>query len=101
MKRLTITLVLAACGTNETPQPMPVPTLPECVPNRDGEITADELPLALGASVAYYTGANRTIAQAGTAWDFDEELHDDVIVEIGPVALRDQWYAASFASGQF
>ena len=100
MKRLAF-ILLAACGTNETPQPMPVPTLPECVPNRDGQITADELPIALGASVTYYTGANRTIAQAGTAWDFSEEMKSDTVVEIGPVALRDQWYAASFASGQF
>jgi hypothetical protein len=96
-------LFLAACGVNQTPQPEPVPVLPDCVPNRDGAITADELPIALGATLAYYTGANRTIDQTlhDGAWRFAEERADDQVVEVGPVALRDQWYAASFPSGQF
>jgi hypothetical protein len=100
MKRAAF-IVLAACGTNETPQPMPVPTHPECLPNRDGAITADELPIAIGASVSYYASANRTITQTGTDWNFAEERADDDVVAIGPTALRDQWYAASFPGGQF
>ena len=36
---------------NQTPQPEPLPELPSCVPDRDGEITADELPIAFGATV--------------------------------------------------
>jgi hypothetical protein len=101
MKRHAITLALAACGTNETPQPMPVPTLPECVPNRDGQITADELPIALGATVSYYVPTNATIAQTGTDSNFADERKEDTVIALGPTALRDQWYAASFASGQF
>jgi len=103
MRRLACILALAACGTNETPQPEPVPTLPSCVPDRDGVITAAELPLALGATVTYYAGANRSVDQvlAGGRWDLSEERADDDIVQIGPTALRDQWYAGSFASGQF
>ena len=99
MKRFLV--ILAACGTNQTPQPDPVPTLPSCVPNRDGKITADELPIALGASVEYYVGTSRTITQAGTSWDFSAELADDQVVELGPAPLSEQWYASSFASGEF
>ena len=87
MKRLLV--ILAGCGVNQTPQPMPVPTLPSCVPNRDGQITADELPIALGATLAYYEGDNRTIDQTAKsgAWDFSMERPDDTIVHLGPVAL--------------
>jgi len=96
-------LILAACGTNQTPQPEPVPTLPSCVPDRDGAITAAELPIALDATLRYYAGANRTIDQAlhDGAWRFDEERADDEVIELGPTALRTQWYAGSFPSGQF
>ena len=102
MRRLAF-IALAACSTNETPQPDPVPVLPECVPNRDGMITADELPIALGATLTYYIGTNRTVTQtpAGGEWDLSEERADDAVVAIGPAPLRDQWYAASFVSGQF
>jgi hypothetical protein len=94
-------ITLAACSTNATPQPEPAPVLPSCVPNRDGQITADELPIALGATVTYYVGTNRTIAQTGTSWKLDEELREDDVVELGPVGLGSQWYAALFTSGQF
>lgn len=94
-------LAFAACTTNQTPQPEPVPVLPDCVPNRDGMITADELPLALGATITYYVGTNRTIAQTGMRWDYSMELADDDVVALGPAALKDQWYASSFPTGQF
>lgn len=93
----------AACSTNLTPQPEPLPTLPACVPDGLAEITADELPIALGATVAYYAGTDRTIdqrAQSGI-WNFGEERADDDVIALGPVALRDQWYAASFPAGHF
>ncbi len=101
MRRLL--LVLAACGTNQTPQPMPVPTLPSCVPNRDGQITADELPIVTGATLTYYAGTNRPVDLAGAngIYDLSQERPDDMIVAVGPVALAAQWYASSFTSGQF
>jgi hypothetical protein len=93
-----------ACGVNKTPQPSPTPTLPECVPNRDGVITADELPIAYGATVDYYasTGMRSVdlVAQNGI-WDLSQERPDDQVVALGPVALDAQWYAAAFPSGQF
>ena len=95
--------LLAACGVNQTPQPMPPPTLPDCVPNRDGQITADELPIAYGATIDYYTGTNRTVDLAGKGgvWDLSTERPDDTVVALGPVAMGDQWYAASFPGAQF
>ena len=95
--------ILVACGTNQTPVPEPTPTLPSCVPNRDGAITAAEVPIALGAALPYYVGENRTIDQVlhDGVWRFSEENPDDDIIELGPAALRMQWYASSFPSGQF
>jgi len=100
---LAATLGAAACGVNATPQPAPPPTLPSCVPNRDGMITADELPIALGATLGYYAGTDRTVdltAHDGI-WDLSEERPDDTVVAVGPIALRTQWYAADFPAGQF
>jgi hypothetical protein len=92
---------LAACTTNQTPQPDVPPALGSCVPNRDGMITADEMPVVIGASLTYYVGTNQTIAQTGMRWDMSAERAEDDVVAIGPSALKDQWYAASFPSGQF
>jgi len=105
MKALAFTL-LAACGVNQTQEPAPAPTLPSCVPNRDGEITAAELPIAYGATVGYYAspaGATRTINTGGTTkiWVLSEERADDLVIALGPIELKTQWYAAQFPAGQF
>jgi hypothetical protein len=106
MKRLAILLGLTACGVNQTPQPEPAPELPSCVPDRDGEITADELPIAYGATVTYYAspaGMTRpvTLSASNRVWDLSMENRDDVVIELGPTPLKDQWYASSFPAGQF
>jgi hypothetical protein len=99
--RCTILLAcVAACSTNATPEPAPGSELPPCVPDRDGMITADELPIAIGATAPYYIATNRAVALGSTDWNLAEETNDEVIA-VGPMALRDQWYAASFATGQF
>src|SRR3569623_365177 len=102
MRRLAI-ILLAACCTNDTPQPVPAPTLPTCVPNRDGMITADELPIALGAKVDYYTSTNTAVnlVAQNSVWDLSQERATDQVIALGPVALGAQWYAAQFPSGQF
>jgi hypothetical protein len=98
-------LLLAACGVNETPQPGTGPTLPSCVPDRDGQITAAELPVVLGATIAYYaspTGMTRAINTSGaTIWDLSEERADDTVIALGPSPVKAQWYATSFPAGQF
>lgn len=100
---VAITLALTACQPNETPQPEPSPVLPSCIPDRTGGITADELPLALGETLTYYAGTNRTFDHDASdgVWDLSEELADDTVIELGPSALGDQWYAATFPAGQF
>ncbi len=103
MRALALTL-LAACGVNQTPQPEPGVELPTCVPDRDGKITAAELPIAYGATSAYYAspaGATRTINTATKQWDLSEERADDVVIALGPVEIKAQWYASSFPAGQF
>ena len=84
-----------------TPQPTPVPTLPSCTPNRDGAITADELPIALGATLSYYASTNTPVALTGSVVDLSVERSSDTIVALGPVAVGAQWYAPSFTQGQF
>jgi hypothetical protein len=102
-RALLLLFFFAACSANLTPQPMPLPALPSCTPDRDGTITAAELPIALGATLPYYVDTNRDVnlvAQSGT-WDFSYELPHPTVVALGPVALDQQWYAAQFPQGQF
>src|SRR5206468_1500835 len=72
-------------------------------PNRDGAITAAELPIALGFSLDYYAGTSRTVdlVDHGGVWDLSEERPDDQVIAIGPQALSDQYYAGSFPTGAF
>ena len=88
---------LAACGDEHDAAPDAPPALPACVPNRDGVITAAELPIALGATVTYYARheAHRGPRAHERLCDFVEESPDDTVVALGPVALAAQWYAAN------
>jgi hypothetical protein len=95
-------LLLAACGVNQTPQPEPPPVLPSCVPDRDGTITADELPVALDARASYYVGTDSPVALDGDErWDLSEERATDLVVAVGPAAIGDRVYAASFPGATF
>jgi hypothetical protein len=96
-----VIFIFAACGTNLTPQPEPPPVLPSCVPDRDGAITAEELPVALGATAAYYASKDVPVVLAGENWDLSEERAADEVIALGPVALGSQWYAAEFPGAEF
>jgi len=108
---LAATAALAACGENLTPAPEPdAPGRFACVPTRDGVLTADELPVAIGASIDYYVspaGTTRTVDLVGTGtapdhrWDLATEYPDDARVASGSAALDGQWYASDFPGGQF
>ena len=101
MKRLSF-LLLAACGVNQTPQPDEPSQLESCVPNRDGVITSDELPIALGLTATYYNSVDLAIDLASTeAWSLTEERATDQVISLGPVALSGQWYAAEFPGATF
>lgn len=99
---------LVACQANTTPVPDTevTPPLP-CLPDRDGTLTAAELPVQLDTPVDYYVsppGVTRNVALSGTSWDLSAENGDDVITPVSAVALQDQWYASRFSgsgSGQF
>lgn len=95
--RAAALLLVVACGENLTPQPEPTPVLPECFPNRDGAITASELPVAIGVTASYYVSKNVTFAQ----WKLDEERASDDVIALGPVALGAQWFAPEFPAGEF
>jgi len=100
--RAAICILLVACGENQTPQPEPTPALPECLPDRDGAITADELPVALGVTATYYVSRDVAIDNRDAEiWDYDEERAGDDVIALGPVALGAQWYAPEFPTGQF
>jgi hypothetical protein len=99
--RIAALLLLVACGTNETPQPTDALVLPSCVPNRDGQITADELPIAFGAQLDYYVSTNIGVALTGSVIDLSQERATDTRAALGPQRLGAQWYAASFPNGQF
>ncbi len=93
---------LAGCGVNQTPQPTSNPQLPSCVPDRDGVITAEEVPVAFDLTAEYYVGQDSPVTLAGSdAWDLSEERASDDVVALGPVQLGTQWYAASFPGGVF
>ena len=99
-------LFVAACQANTTPVPDEDVAPPiACLPDRDGSLTAAELPVAIGASVDFYVGADRAVDLSGPDWDLSREEADDEIVAVAPVALGPQWYADEFfsasAAGQF
>ena len=59
MKLAVLLLPLMACGVNQTPQPDEPSSLESCVPNRDGVITSDELPVVIvGSSTLFDSHAS-------------------------------------------
>ena len=82
--------------------------MPDCVPNRDGTIDADELPVVFGIEADEYvspSGTTHTVDLAGggtpLAWDLSAEYANDQRLDAAPVPLGAQWYAPSFPGGQF
>jgi hypothetical protein len=99
LRRLVLLLFLGACGVDGAAAPDA--GVVSCLPDLDGSLTHEELPVAFGVTADYYVGENRAVDLSGPDWDLSREEADDEIVAIGPVALGAQWYADDFASGQF
>jgi hypothetical protein len=108
---IAFVLVAAGCDDNRTPAVAPADGGDfACLPDLDGRLTADELPLALGRAVRYYAspaGATRAVDLAGReeggalAWDLSEERADDAIVSATAEPLAAQWYADEVVGGDF
>jgi hypothetical protein len=113
---LASALCLGACGDNLT-HPVgaasyeaPAPVAMTCVPNLDGQITADELSPALGIPVSYLASPAseaRTIDPIGAVdraghrvWDFTAPDVDPV-VSIAAAPLAERWYADAFPNDAF
>jgi hypothetical protein len=102
------TLAVAACDANQTPvEDPPLPPVAGCVPDRDGVITAAELPIALDLAPDFYVGTDVAVDLAGDdaggehRWDLSVEREADDVVALGAAALGAQWYAGSFPAGRF
>jgi hypothetical protein len=97
-------IALAACEVNMTPQPGVDADLGTCVPTRSGTIDEAHLPIALGATLTFYAGSNRTVDLVPSStgvYDMSTQSPNDVVVAIGPTGLGSQWYAPSYPNGQF
>ena len=111
MRGAVLVSIIAGCGENLTPPAgEPPPPIASCVPDRDGEITAAELPIALDVAVEYYVSpSGETVvvylagdgAGADRLWDLSEERAADEIATLGAAPLDAQWYAGSFPGGRF
>lgn len=105
---LVAAAALAACGENVTPAgDTPPPLVASCVPDLDGVLTADEVPVLLDQPLAVRTGTMVAVDVAGTGpddahrWDWSEDRAGDAFVDQVAVALAAQWYAGSFPGGRF
>lgn len=100
---------LLACNANQTPISNPPPAELSCVPNRDGQISADEIQIATTAAnyIESPAGVSRTVNSQGTGdagarrWDFSAEFSDDQDITVTPTVLGAQWYASQFPDGEF
>jgi hypothetical protein len=79
----------------------------ECLPNLDGVITADELPVALEQAVDYLVTSPATVDIGGQfgddgvrVWSFTAESAADREVTFAAAPLGAQWYADSFPGGE-
>ncbi len=83
----------------------------DCVPNLDGQITADELQAALDVPVRYRinpAGTTRPVDVAGATdeagirvWDWSTDNQDDLELELQANSPADRWFAPEFPGATF
>lgn len=98
------------CGTNLTPVPQgDPPSKLDCLPNLDGELLIDELPLPEEEAKGTYWVSNRettvdvtgTVTAAGTRrWDWSVVASSDSLVEVETTPFAGTWFASSFPRGE-
>ena len=109
-------LVIAGCDGNGALPPEREPYSGEeevpldCIPNLDGIIEADELPLVLDTEVSYLVsppGELRSVDIEGVgegttrAWDWSIDQADDQLARIQAFSIEDRWYADRFPPDAF
>jgi hypothetical protein len=116
---------LWGCGENTTPAAATADTgadtgaadpdtgLPvlTCLPNLDGEITADEMQAVIGVPATYFVSAEGSApavdlqGQEGVggerAWDFSARSASDAQLALAAQPLTGKWYADQFPSADF
>ena len=102
-------VLTGACGENLTPAEGPdASPATDCTVNRDGVMTADELPVQLGQAASVYVSdgprawdLNGTAVADTTRWDLSTELATDARALVQALPAADYWFAAEFPAGQF
>lgn len=79
-----------------------------CTPNKDGVITAAEVPLAAGLHATFRVAKDATFGTAGTTgsggariWDLSGALAGDADVLVNTLPLAGTWYAPSFPTATY
>lgn len=79
-----------------------------CVPNHDGIISRQEVPLQAGLHATYKIGHAETVSTAGVVqadgsrvWDFSAPLASDVSVIVETLPLAGKWYAPDFTTASY
>lgn len=101
-----------ACGENQTPYAnfvLESPTL--CLPDLNGELSADEFPLLSEGSVEYAIANDQTVgyrlgkdSEGVSVWDFStpiEGSQTQSISVLGMQSLGDTWYGSLFPEAQW
>lgn len=79
-----------------------------CVPNNDGVITRDEVPLGAGLYANYRIGYAESVSTAGTPrgdgkrdWDFSQALTSDSTVRIETQPLTGKWFESEYPGATY
>lgn len=114
---LTAVMFAMGCSDNLTlpPERQPFqaaePQALECVPNLDGKITGDELPVGFETPVSYRINPTRKTRdvdlvglvdrEGARVWDFSTDHPDDQELVIEAATPTERWYAGEFPDAEF
>ncbi|RMH44353.1 MAG: hypothetical protein D6689_02670, partial [Deltaproteobacteria bacterium] len=91
----------AGCGDNLTHPGADAGASPlACLPNLDGRIDADELPVVAGTAATYLVGHDRPVDLAGPPWNWSDDAPGDVKQSFVAEPVAGQWYAAAFVGAE-
>jgi hypothetical protein len=82
--------------------------VPGCVPNKDGTITREEVPIQAGLRATFRVAENVETSTAGTSlpngrrrWDLSVALPDDTSILVETQALTGKWYAPKYSNATY